>query len=346
MNLIDMSFKPVRFEVECKYSILFECALGIAASTYPRLHGHLERPKIYWDTLHQSLSKELQEELLFCQKNNTWKILLQLLHERDFQSLDELLQYIEELPDEQLKYVSFPYLDLSQQQNRKLGAKGDERAVKEMIAACQGHAFFPGLIEFVFRENPAALRKHLITLMEKWNHEVTGKDEGTLDILKRDAEAKSRMMGKLSSSQMVQRAAGVEYEAETNITKVVLIPHYIYRPWTIEANLEGTKVFYYPVSDESLSDGFYKHLPPAALVNFYKALGDEKRLRILKLLYEKERTLKELTELLELGKTTVHHHLVLLRSAQIVKVNNNGSYSLNEFPLNMREQLLKEYLQC
>ncbi|PLR83369.1 winged helix-turn-helix domain-containing protein [Bacillus sp. V33-4] len=259
--------------------------------------------------------------------------------------MKEFLQYIKELPDEQLRYIAFPYLDLSQQQNRELAAKGDERAVREMIAACQGHAFFPGLIEFVFKENPAALTEHLITIMEKWHTEVAVKDEDNIKILKRDAEAKLRMVGKLSSSQLVQRATGVDYEAEPNIAKVLLIPHYIYRPWTIEANLVDTKVFYYPVSDESLSDGTHKNIPPAALVNFYKALGDEKRMRILKLLYEKERTLKELTELLELGKTTIHHHLVLLRSEHIVKVNNNGTYALSQFPLNMKEELLKEYLQ-
>ncbi|WP_142382904.1 hypothetical protein [Bacillus sp. V33-4] len=66
MNLIDMSFKPARFEVECKYSLLFESALAIAAATYPKLHDHLERPKKHWDSLQQSLSEKLQQELLHC----------------------------------------------------------------------------------------------------------------------------------------------------------------------------------------------------------------------------------------------------------------------------------------
>ena len=46
----------------------------------------------------------------------------------------------------------------------------------------------------------------------------------------------------------------------------------------------------------------------------HKALGDEARLRIVKMLFEKERTLQEITERLQLGKSTVHHHLKLLRA--------------------------------
>ena len=54
----------------------------------------------------------------------------------------------------------------------------------------------------------------------------------------------------------------------------------------------------------------------------HKALGDEARLRIVKMLFEKERTLQEITERLQLGKSTVHHHLKLLRAAKLVDIHD------------------------
>ena len=51
-----------------------------------------------------------------------------------------------------------------------------------------------------------------------------------------------------------------------------------------------------------------------------KALGDEKRLRILRALAEGEKTLMELAEMFGVAKTTMHHHMIVLRSAGLVAV--------------------------
>ena len=60
----------------------------------------------------------------------------------------------------------------------------------------------------------------------------------------------------------------------------------------------------------------------------HKALGDEARLNC-KMLFEKERTLQEITERLQLGKSTVHHHLKLLRAAKLVDIHD-GKYVLRK----------------
>src|SRR5690625_8040555 len=68
-------------------------------------------------------------------------------------------------------------------------------------------------------------------------------------------------------------------------------------------------------------------MPNNLLVLKHKALSDELRLRIIKLLSEKDHSLQELTEQLSIGKTTIHHHLKLLRAAKLVEMNK-GKYSL------------------
>jgi len=55
-------------------------------------------------------------------------------------------------------------------------------------------------------------------------------------------------------------------------------------------------------------------------------LGDEVRLRMIKLLSEQDCTLKDITEQLELGKSTVHHHLKILKAASLVGQKSSNYY--------------------
>ena len=70
-----------------KYSILFECALGIAAITHKRLIDTLEKTLSEWEETRQSLSAEVRDHLQIVEEHNTWKALLQLLYKEDFQDL-------------------------------------------------------------------------------------------------------------------------------------------------------------------------------------------------------------------------------------------------------------------
>jgi DNA-binding transcriptional ArsR family regulator len=60
-------------------------------------------------------------------------------------------------------------------------------------------------------------------------------------------------------------------------------------------------------------------------VRLYRALGDESRLRILRLLAERDRYLTELATELDLSKPTVSHHLAQLRSAGLVTMTEQGN---------------------
>lgn len=67
-------------------------------------------------------------------------------------------------------------------------------------------------------------------------------------------------------------------------------------------------------------------------VAFFKALGDQTRLRIVSLLMDGERNVGELASLLGLKEPTVSHHLSKLRPVGIVRLRFDGNqrfYSLN-----------------
>lgn len=62
----------------------------------------------------------------------------------------------------------------------------------------------------------------------------------------------------------------------------------------------------------------------ATLLAFFKAMANESRLRIVGLLAERERSVQELAELLELKEPTVSHHLAALKALGLVSARTEG----------------------
>ena len=60
------------------------------------------------------------------------------------------------------------------------------------------------------------------------------------------------------------------------------------------------------------------------LLAFFKAMANESRLRIVGLLAERERSVQELAELLDLKEPTVSHHLGVLKGIGLVTVRAEG----------------------
>ena len=68
------------------------------------------------------------------------------------------------------------------------------------------------------------------------------------------------------------------------------------------------------------------------LLNFFKALGNESRLKIIGILANRECTVRELATLLDLKEPTVSQHLNMLKDAGLVAMHPEGNhhfYSLN-----------------
>lgn len=234
------------------------------------------------------------------------------------------------LSEVDLKYICLPFLGEKYEGQRHLAASGDVTAIHELEELTQDHPFFSTYIRFICDVHVQVLKSHLIAVMTGWYESVIQKEEEQiLSILKRDYEAKNEMNKKMKSEEFVEWATGgVNYMPEPSVHNVLLIPQMTYRPWNIEADIEDTKVFHYPVANESIHpEDLYE--PNYFLVQKHKVLGDEARLRIVKMLFEKERTLQEITERLQLGKSTVHHHLKLLRAAKLVDIHE-GKYVLRK----------------
>lgn len=70
-----------------------------------------------------------------------------------------------------------------------------------------------------------------------------------------------------------------------------------------------------------------------SLSNFYKAIGDVTRMKILLKLVDGEKTVSELVELLCMSQSAISHQLQVLRSHRIVKNVRSGKcviYSIDD----------------
>jgi len=68
-----------------------------------------------------------------------------------------------------------------------------------------------------------------------------------------------------------------------------------------------------------------------ALLSFFKALGNENRLKIMAMLAESESTVRELAQRLNLKEPTVSEHLAMLREAGLVTVRSDGNFRIYSF---------------
>ena len=150
-------------------------------------------------------------------------------------------------------------------------------------------------------------------------------------MLERDVAAWRREDVGRDPFAFVEKATnGLRMVNEQRTRRILLVPTYFGRPYNSMTRVGDVQVICYPIADSSLGSAD-RLAPPSSTLRLHRALGDESRLRILKLLAERDRYMTEISNELELRKPTVSHHLAALRSAGLVTVTAQGNmtyYSL------------------
>ena len=164
------------------------------------------------------------------------------------------------------------------------------------------------------------LKTEIIAVLRAWADAVWKPESLTIvPILERDAAAKRELQRDLPLDRFVTTTTnGVEFAPRPGIDRLVLIPSFVQRPLVGHLEVGEVMIIVYPVADESVTAE--TDAPPLRLVRLSKALGDEKRLRVLRALADGEKTLMELADVFGVAKTTMHHHMIVLRSAGLVSV--------------------------
>jgi DNA-binding transcriptional ArsR family regulator len=193
-------------------------------------------------------------------------------------------------------------------------AAGDAGAEREMVATAD--EWHRGYLEALFRLEATAYRDLLVRAAAGWLEGVLQPDERALArTLRASARAARALVRRLEPGDLITQVTnGISYSGEPGIARVVLVPQVAARPWVMFAEHDDAKLIAYGVREEEVTGG----APPEPLVAAYKALGDETRLRILRRLSDGPATLHELTELVGLAKSTVHGHMLVLRTGGLV----------------------------
>ena len=222
-------------------------------------------------------------------------------------------------------------------------AGGDAEALSAIQAMCDPECV-EGLKKLMGTPAEETLQG-VIAVLRRFDAEVFRGGEDTVAALARDAEEKRALAASLPADRLVETATnGVTFKLQPETSGVVLVPSAVVRPWVAITECGSLRIFMYPVSAESLSAD--PDAPSPWMVSFYKALADEKRLRILSLLAAGPASLPEVAERIGLAKSTVIHHMRALRTAGLVliTVGDEKEYSLRPQAIPEAGRLLQAYL--
>jgi len=340
--------------VEIEASPAYEFLMTLCAFSEVEHHAEYEVGKEWFDDVRKKASPDLLalvEQFSF-HSHEIWEHMLALVYDcpapRDVPAFIKHIEAIDplELRLHMMGYYIRQHCRVTPPEIIFQAAQGDIEAQRKLLkTSFPDDAEWQRTLRWLLSLEQMATKNLLLESFHGWYDEVFHEQElYILPILARDVESKMALKLTHSAEQLIEMATGWEYVPEPGIRRVVLVPSYITRPWNSEVERHDTVIFCYPVAEESISAD--KNVPPARLVKLAKALADERRLRILKKLATGSYTLQEMAEDFGVAKTTLHHHMITLRSAGLVRMNlSDKRWSLRQYMVNNVGELLNTYLK-
>ncbi|MDG5788940.1 winged helix-turn-helix domain-containing protein [Evansella sp. AB-P1] len=136
---------------------------------------------------------------------------------------------------------------------------------------------------------------------------------------------------------------GLQLEGFSEDLTVTLIPQYHARPIVLYQQDRNHHFYQFSVDDIKGTN-----VIPPKFLRVQQALSDENRLQILKQLANNPQTFKSIHQAIGLAKSTVHHHLIALRSAGLVHLHISPTgqdyYSFREQGVKEMERRVLQYI--
>jgi DNA-binding transcriptional ArsR family regulator len=203
-------------------------------------------------------------------------------------------------------------------------AAGDPAAVAVIREAHGADRSLRASVDRILAGPATAIREEFAALIADWHERVsTGLLPAAMDVLDREVAMKEAAIGRRSGRDVfLATTNAVSYDRPAWVDEIVLIPAVAIRPFIIPTDVGRTAIFLCSASDDAFDvDGA---APPRRLVKVAAALGDELRLRVLRLLRDEELSASEIADRLGVDRTSVHHHLGILRSAGLLAIHDEG----------------------
>lgn len=316
-------------EIEIEDSPVYELVISLFIYLSKKDKNILELGKSWYKQVDHQLTSELnqkiKEDRIF---KNLGVDLLYVYKSPNKHSIAEFLNGWKLLKDEEMEDL---YLSVLRQMNNKESVKKFKKTYTYRWIEEQGYG---------------ALRDYLHGLWLEWHEEYFCKIQDKIaSVLKQDALEKNKLAHIMNPVQLIEKATNGILLEDEQVKKVVLIPQYHSNPYNITQNLSDTLIFFYPVDFiEESSD-----MPSRKLMRLTKCVADETRLKILKFVNEGEKSFMDIVKQTNLAKSTVHHHLVVLRAAGLIRLHQLSKdgvrYSFRESRIKDVSSLISDYIK-
>ena len=359
MRVMDFTRSTPRLVVDLDWSPAYELLISLAAFASTDIQATFDSGQEVFEELRTRLSSELTAALgrLGPEGGKQWGTVMGLVWEDRLREPSDLIERIEGMPGNEFALIllgsRWPTLRAAVPPPLFVQAsQGDHEALDQLATLTR--QVEPEVkdatarIGVLKKLGPEATKLAFVDALRRWNDEVFSRQRPEVEpILRRDVEAKRALLGSVEPEKLIEAAThGLQYTANTWTRRVLLVPHVAMRPWNVMNAWDDVTIVCYPADDEpSPADPTE---PPARLVRLHKALGDEKRLRMLKVLaISGGATLQELAGATGLAKSSAHHHTVILRSAGLLNVTleDNSRYTLRRDAVPEMSGWLEDFLE-
>jgi DNA-binding transcriptional ArsR family regulator len=203
-------------------------------------------------------------------------------------------------------------------------AAGDRAAAARLLAEPRWYAGRArDALSVLLPLGPEQTRRRLLDALRRWHDEsFAAREDAAVEELAADARAVRELAGSVPASRLIElTTGGFAYEPEPECPRVLLVPQLAARPWLLLCQHRDTRLICYPARR---ADEGERAATADALLRLGRALADEQRVRILTVLAAGPLDLDGLAGALGLARSTVHHHLALLRAAGLVGLRGNA----------------------
>lgn len=310
-------------------------------------HGSHELGAEWFGAVAEATPEDLRQEIDFLggEGRHLWLVLMGLVasapHPHD---IDSMLDWLSQIEPVDLRNGLLAYKCGFDAEPSVLdrAAAGDEEALEALLAERPEVA---DRYRELFSLPLGELRDRMVAVLRRFRSEVYFRYEEEFGpATLRAASARRAMVRGAEPEAVIEEVTnGLDYRIQPGVTRLVLVPSVVLRPWAVIDQLRQILVVAYPVADEFIDAD--PDAPPSWVVKLHKALADEKRLRILRRLSEGSASLDDLAEMLGLTKSTVHHHVGLLRGAGLIRVAMDKTYTLRPSVLPEAQRTLDAYLR-
>lgn len=167
-------------------------------------------------------------------------------------------------------------------------------------------------------------RDYYVLLLTHWN-ELCSFDDSIYQYLEEKAGHYEQLATIKTSQDLIEQATnGVYIDLDQSINEIVLVPSFHIAPFNRIFYLNNLLFILFSVN--VLKED--SNAPSSSLVRLTKALGDEKRLRILKTISKEPMSLTEISRAVKITSSHLHYHLTLMRAAGLVRIINQNKTDL------------------